>query len=58
MLALADMVKGAAQLNAVGPRAAGRFPKDFLGSGGAKLFYLSIKALALGRDSCVTVFHG
>jgi hypothetical protein len=56
-VALVDLVEGASQLRAVGPRAACRLPKHLLGSGGAKLLYLRVKALAVGRDSRVAVNH-
>jgi hypothetical protein len=48
----------AAQLRAVSPRAACRFPKDLLGSGGAQLLYLRVEALAVGRYSCIAPNHG
>src|SRR5271168_4116877 len=39
-VAFGELVERAAQLNAVGLRAAGRFPQDLLGSGGAQLLHL------------------
>jgi len=57
-VAIAELVNGAAQLGAVGLRAARRFRQDLLGSGGAKLLHLSVNALAVGRDSRIAVNHG
>src|ERR1700719_961776 len=47
-VALFKLADDAAQLGAVGSRAACRFPKDLLGSGGAQLLHLRVEALAVG----------
>ena len=54
---LIELVEGAAQLAAVGSRAACRLSKDLLGSGGARLLDLTVNALAIGRVSRVAVIH-
>ncbi len=56
-VALFKLADSAAQLRTVGTCAAGRFPKHFLGSGGAQLLHLRIDALAICRNSSVAVNH-
>jgi hypothetical protein len=56
-VALVELVEDTAQLDAVGLRAARRFAKDLLGSGGAQLLHLRAEALAVGRYPCIAVNH-
>ena len=46
-VAFGKLAEGAAQSGAAGLRAARRFPKDLLGSGGAQLLHLRVEALAI-----------
>jgi hypothetical protein len=56
-VAFGKLVESAAQLDAVGLRAAGGFPQDFLGSGGAQLLHLSINALCGSQNLFSTKYH-
>jgi hypothetical protein len=57
-VALGKLIERAAQLDAVGPRAACCFFKDTRGSSGAQLLHLRIEALAVQRYSCIAQNHG
>jgi hypothetical protein len=57
-VAFSKLADDAAQLGAVGPRAACRFPKDLLGSGVTQLLHPRVEVLAVGRYPRVAVFHG
>ena len=56
-VAFAKAVDRAAQLRAVGLRAARRLPENLLGSGGAQSLDLSVNALAVSRNAGVAENH-
>jgi hypothetical protein len=56
-VAIGKLVESAAQLGALGLRAACGFLKYLLGSGGAQLLHLRVEALAVGRYLCIAVNH-